>query len=175
MWQVLGKMSSQEEPVSSQSAYIPSSSPPSSELTEGEGAAEAVELGKVELVLLRLSGQPALARALLEKLPFTPSGWCQLVTMAPTKSNGYIQLSFEGCNKVVMLQEVVLWAGGSERRGGEQVSHLCCQPSCKTVGHVVSESEALNQRRKGCVPWVKCPHVDSLGGGLQQVDRCLPT
>lgn len=78
--------------------------------------------------------------------------------MKPTKKNGYIQVSSGGANKFAMLQEVVLWAGGFELAEGEQCFHRCGQPACLVPGHVIAESELLNQRRKGCLVWVDCPH-----------------
>lgn len=87
-----------------------------------------------------------------------PEGWCRLCTLAPTKTNGYIQLSFEGANKFATLEEVLLWARGLDLGLGEQASHLCGRPACLEKDHIVAESEIKNQNRKGCRVWVECPH-----------------
>jgi hypothetical protein len=51
-------------------------------------------------------------------------------------------------------------------------------PLCMTPGHVIAESELENQRRKGCVVWVDCPHCVlkincccHSGGGLRP--KCI--
>lgn len=38
-------------------------------------------------------------------------------------------------------------------------SHLCGHTCCKTVGHVVFESNAENESRKNCMVWINCPHA----------------
>lgn len=86
------------------------------------------------------------------------SGWCLLSRLKPTKAGGYIQVSAKGANKFAVLEELVLWAGGVFKEGGEDCSHLCGQPSCTLVGHILAEKSLANQQRKGCIVWIYCPH-----------------
>ena len=43
---------------------------------------------------------------------------------------------------------------------GHDASHLCHNSVCKSLGHVIWEEAVENQRRKGCMVWVLCPHDD---------------
>jgi hypothetical protein len=104
------------------------------------------------------SSDPDAAQACLASLKFEMKGWCWCCLLKPSKEGGYVQISWEGANKFAVLQEVVLWARGGFLGDGEQCSHLCGNPLCMTPGHVIAESELENQRRKGCVAWVECPH-----------------
>lgn len=112
----------------------------------------------IEATRLRFAADPSLARACLRALPIEIQGWCQICTMKPSKDGGYIQVSAGGANKFATLQEVVLWAKGISLYPGEQCSHLCARPTCVGLDHIIAESERENQRRKGCVVWVDCPH-----------------
>jgi Zinc-binding loop region of homing endonuclease len=86
------------------------------------------------------------------------NGFCYDCVLAPTKSNGYIQLSWNGANKFCTLGEMLGWAAGLRAKPLEQISHLCCNPKCTIPSHVIFESAAANNRRKGCKVWVDCPH-----------------
>lgn len=91
-------------------------------------------------------------------------GFCDTLTMAPTKAAGYIQLSYKGSNKFALLHEVIAWESGHRKTSSEQdYSHLCGNPKCCTLGHVVVESRLENQRRKGCVGVIPCPHQSECG------------
>lgn len=96
-------------------------------------------------------------------------GWCVLADMKPSKEGGYIQVSYHGYNKLITLQEVVLGAAGMqlgadiEGQRWEQASHLCCKPTCTTVGHVTVESHEDNGKRKNCQVWIECPHCKGKG------------
>lgn len=114
----------------------------------------------IERARLVFSSDPAQCRQLLAGLPFRQEGWCRICTLQPSKNNGYIQVSSGGANKFAMLQEVVLWAGGGALSPGEQCSHLCGQPRCMGLDHIIAESELENQRRKGCLVWVDCCHCE---------------
>jgi len=115
-------------------------------------------------------------------------GWCRLVTLATNKNEtnvpllerrGYVQVSIKGFNKVsigvfadvffslVSLVKVILHhrlaaiaTTGAVPERGDDASHLCHRSTCSRVGHVIWESAAMNQSRKGCVVWVSCPHAD---------------
>lgn len=96
-------------------------------------------------------------------------GWCVLADMQPSKEGGYVQVSYQGHNKILTLQEVSVGASGLqlgadvEGSHWQQASHRCCKPKCTTVGHVVVESHEQNGLRKNCLVWVHCPHC--LGTG----------
>ena len=97
----------------------------------------------------------ALARQILSRIPTVPDGWCKLSTAADT-GKGYSQVSYSGANKFATLQELVLWAGGrakpafSDKTDPNDVSHLCDQRQCTIPSHVVVETKAANNNRKGC-------------------------
>lgn len=88
------------------------------------------------------------------------TGWCQISRLRPTKSDGYVQLSFEGAVHFVVSQWLVLWeAGLSLGPPAEQplqASHLCNNRRCLASGHVCVEPAQENNRRKGCVVWLPC-------------------
>jgi len=106
----------------------------------------------------RFRNDPSLCVKLLDKLPFMMKGWCKLCTLKPSKAGGYIQVSYEGCNKFAMLQQIVLCASGQDVAEGEDCSHRCGNTACMTVGHIKADSSELNQKRKNCLVWVPCPH-----------------
>jgi hypothetical protein len=87
-----------------------------------------------------------------------PNGWCLDFQNTPTKSGGYIQLSWQGANKFCTLGEMLGWASGIRVTAGEQVSHRCHNPRCVVPGHINIESAKKNNNRKGCLVWVDCPH-----------------
>lgn len=99
---------------------------------------------------------PEICLAALAKLKTQREGWCELSVLAPTKTNGYIQVSVGGVNKAVLLGELCLWASGSVLDEGGQVSHLCGHPSCSVPSHVIVESAKANNARKGCAVWSLC-------------------
>jgi homing endonuclease-like protein len=88
----------------------------------------------------------------------TQAGWCSLISLKPSKSGGYIQLSWGGANKFAVLQEVVLWARGLSLTSGEDCSHLCHNPRCISLEHIINEQSVINQSRKNCLVWLKCHH-----------------
>ncbi|KAK3290606.1 uncharacterized protein B0H64DRAFT_52502 [Chaetomium fimeti] len=106
------------------------------------------------------SQSPVRAQESLElRLVSTPkSGFYYNTVLVPSKNGGYVQLSFEGANKFCTLGEMLVWAQGFVVEGAMQVSHLCHDPLCTVAAHVVRETAAENNRRKGCVVWVDCPH-----------------
>ena len=134
----------------------------------------------IDMTRLRLSGNAIEAQELLDTLPAVTDGWCRLCTMVPSKSGGYIQVSWKGANKFAMLQEVALWAGGKTLGPGEQCSHRCARSNCMNVDHILAESELKNQNRKGCLVWVSCPHNDICNRkvaiclhGSSDADKCI--
>lgn len=139
----------------------PTSEPASSESVLLYGILSAEE--KRRLQQETCATDPTYARAILDRIGVRErEGWCVLVDRQPTKDKGYVQLSTQGANHFAVLQEVVLWAQGEVKGQGEQCSHLCHQPLCKTVGHVTPESVAANNARKGCLVWIRCPHCPDM-------------
>jgi hypothetical protein len=100
-----------------------------------------------------------LVQHIIANLKFTQEGFCKTSTLVPTKVGGYVQVSYGGANKFVVLQELLLWGIGV-RRGvpADQCSHRCNNRKCTVVGHVCCESVTLNNGRKGCLVFVDCPH-----------------
>jgi Zinc-binding loop region of homing endonuclease len=97
-----------------------------------------------------------LAQKILDGLKTTTHEWCELSVLQPTKKAGYIQLSKAGFNKFACLQDVVLWAGGYQKLGGQDASHRCSKPACTVVGDVIPESKADNNQRKNCPEAIQC-------------------
>lgn len=89
-------------------------------------------------------------------------GWCCISDLAPSKKNGYVQVSIQGHNHLMVMQNLVLAASGYSSAVYDvnvQASHLCDNRRCCTLGHIVPESAKLNNSRKGCRGWVPCPHT----------------
>lgn len=127
-----------------------------------------------ERVRLWCINDPAFAQEVLDsQRAGRVSGWCVLSPNAPTKGDGYVQVSFGGANKFAVLQELLLWASGLDCGPGEQASHLCGQKLCMVKEHVVNESEVENQRRKGCLVWVDCPHCSLKISVCPHTPRCV--
>ena len=73
-------------------------------------------------------------------------------------SNGYVQPSYGGANHFAVLQDIVVWSEGvTLSENGDQVSHLCGNPSCTLFEHMCIESAQKNNGRKGCVGLVGVP------------------
>lgn len=85
-------------------------------------------------------------------------GFCVLSPKAPTKDDGYAQVSGWGGNKFASLQQVLAWAGGYELGLDQQCSHRCHEPLCLIAEHVCVESGEDNNRRKGCLVVWRCAH-----------------
>lgn len=141
-----------------------SSSRPASSDLDVEGLDFAKEVGRetnqlaVERVRHSVQHDSSLARAILARYNVESVGWCELVGLKPTKEGGYIQVSYDGANKFAVLQEVVLWAQGASKDIGDDCSHLCHQPRCRVLGHIVAEPGLVNQSRKNCLVWLDCHH-----------------
>lgn len=149
------------DPPGSDSSFqpVPTSGRHSSDIPDSYG--KMADREKREIVSDACRVDSDYAKSVLAPLPAQLSGWCRLVSLKPTKEGGYVQVSYGGANKFAMLQSVVLWAAGRDiTEDGEQASHLCHQPLCKTVGHVVPESAQKNNSRKGCLVWIDCHHCD---------------
>lgn len=107
----------------------------------------------------KFENNPVCAQEFLESLPCVTNGFCVDCLLAPSKVGGYIQLSWEGANKFCTLGEMLGWAAGKyTTRPTDQISHRCHNPRCSIPAHVVVESAADNNRRKGCLVFVDCPH-----------------
>jgi len=99
------------------------------------------------------------AQEFLESLEVVRNGFCYDTKLKPSKENGYIQLSWKGANKFCVLGEMLVWAAGKKvTNPDDQVSHRCHNPKCTIPAHVLVESTAANNGRKGCIVWVNCPH-----------------
>jgi len=156
-------------PGESSFSYVPSSAVASSDPI---GSSSPGQYGPSETTddistrdILRLdmsSGDPRLARQVLDRLETDRvAGWCEEVSLVPSKKGGYVQVSWGGVNKFAVLQEVVLWAQRQEKiNQNDHVSHRCANPRCKTVGHMVVESAEKNNKRKNCLVHIACPHCD---------------
>ena len=129
-------------------------------LSPSEASQEQFEpIGIGEIVSIQVLSDPEYALKVLSRIDAVDRGWCQLVTLAPTKQGGYVQVSFEGANKFMMLQQVVAAANNQYLvEESDQCSHLCHEPLCKVPSHVVVESREQNNQRKGCLVWVDCLH-----------------
>lgn len=145
--------------------YVPPpSSPPGSSAAEAEGldfkagVAQEVNSCRVEDLRHRCQTVPGLAVSIISRYEVERHEWCELLELKPTKRGGYLQLSAEGANKFAVLQEVVLWAGGSVLDIGQECSHLCHRPRCRVISHIFAESGLVNQSRKNCSVWVDCHH-----------------
>lgn len=115
-----------------------------------------------DLKRLEVGGDPSIAQRILDGYPTARTkGWCAEIDLKPSKEGGYIQVSAGGANKFAVLQEVVLWADGKFKvNPSDHVSHLCGNPKCKTVGHMVVEEAEKNNARKGCLVHIGCPHCE---------------
>ena len=76
------------------------------------------------------------------------------------KKTGYVQLSWEGANKFCVLQELVVWAQAKQIQNNDQCSHLCHNPKCTVLSHIILESSVANNARKNCSVFLKCHHCD---------------
>jgi hypothetical protein len=102
-------------------------------------------------------------------------GGCLLSTLQPsgkssTGRSKYIQVSYQGANKIMTLQEFLLIYDGrsldeAKGRGAlatppvvMQASHRCNRPACLIPHHIIVESIDDNDKRKNCIVWFRCPH-----------------
>lgn len=153
---------SSQGPSFSTSQILPTSQP-YSELDEAEIAAEGHNLEHLSVNdsmrdLCRANAAVAMDIVSKYSRRAVVSGWCRISLMKPTKRNGYVQVSSGGANKFAVLQELVVWASGSHVGTGEEASHLCHQPLCLCLDHIVPEPRIVNQGRKNCLVWVPCHH-----------------
>lgn len=103
---------------------------------------------------------PDLCKEILSSLRVSLSGFCPVVSLVPSKADGYVQISWAGANKFCCLQELLLWSKGVQvnTAAGDQASHLCGSTLCTDASHVCAESAQKNNARKGCLVVVPCPH-----------------
>jgi len=93
------------------------------------------------------------------------NGWCWECTLKPSKADGYCQskiqwfnnkqltlLTYHTISHIYANRSSFVWSRNS------QISHLCNNPKCFRPEHSVYESTTLNNRRKNCVVYIKCPH-----------------
>jgi hypothetical protein len=106
-----------------------------------------------------LKHDPELCKEFLQGLNAEDKGFCRVTTLVPSKIGGYVQVSYKGANKFATLQEVLLWAKGIYK-GSDQCSHLCGEPLCLCIEHVIVEDVTANNRRKGCCIVFPCSHCD---------------
>jgi hypothetical protein len=153
---------------SSSAAYqytsAPSSGVPwgSSDLSAYDDVETVAEAANEQLRTRLSSGTPAAiaeSRRIISGLPVGPwNGWCKFTTLQPSASGKYVQVSYQGCNKFAVLQQVLLWADGKDVMQDQHASHLCNNRLCTIRGHITPESPEQNNARKGCRVWVDCPH-----------------
>lgn len=146
-----------------QYAADPSSGPWGSSDPAAYDDVETVDEARAEQMKTYLSSGTFQAmtecRLILNKLPVGPmEGWCKPTTLQPSAGGKYAQVSYQGCNKIAILQHVVLWADGLDVINDQHASHLCNNRLCTTRHHVIPESPEQNNARKGCRVWVDCPH-----------------
>lgn len=168
---VIRFLESQQAASDSDSSYAPTVTASSRPQSPSDMAVRCDE--KVQQCL----ENPAVAQAIVARITLSSSGaargWCVPCTLVPSKKDGYIQVSSDGANHFACLQDVLCWSQGLVPQAGDQASHLCGLPSCLLPEHVVYESELLNQRRKGCVVWVDCPHCSLKIMACQHLPRCV--
>ncbi|KAI8943889.1 hypothetical protein F4801DRAFT_573543 [Xylaria longipes] len=104
------------------------------------------------------STNPELCMTFLGGLDSQEKGYCNVTTLQPSKPGGYVQMSYGGANKFAMLQEILLWAQGHQKLPSDQCSHLCGEPKCLLRNHIIAESVAENNARKGCLVVYPCSH-----------------
>jgi Zinc-binding loop region of homing endonuclease len=157
------------------SLWIPpsSSSPASSDINNGLDLRNEVQALKVEEMRALCMGDSTLAMGVLDNYDIVVDGWCKLVKLAPSKENGYVQVSFRGANKFAVLQELVLWASNRYVQPGEDCSHLCHHPKCRVKTHIVPEPSIINQSRKNCLIYISCHHCDKYIFLCQHDPSCI--
>lgn len=136
------------------------SSPTGSDSSSQDHQVGAPALSRTEVIRLHFDANPARAQEFLENLPVVRNGFCYESVLAPSKEDGYVQLSASGANKFCTLGEMLGWAAGIHLSGGLQISHRCNHPKCTIPAHVCAESCSDNNGRKNCLVWVHCPHDD---------------
>lgn len=88
-------------------------------------------------------------------------GPCRVLQKAPSKSNGYVQLSWKGVNKFVTHAKLAALMGDLDKedkfqtasvngRKEKQGSHRCGNALCFSKRHVILESAEANNNRKAC-------------------------
>lgn len=126
----------------------------------------------------------ALAKRIVRGLTTFRRGWCVLTTLIPTKTDGYVQLSYDGANHFATLGEVLCWAKGEAKPAHDgnpngpdpiDVSHRCHEPKCTVESHVCLETKALNNSRKGCRVRVPCVPTCTACGGSRDIFICTHT
>lgn len=120
-----------------------------------------------------LMADAAAAQRLLDDMPTVANGFCRLSLLAPSKENGYVQLSKWGANKFAVLQEVLLWSKGQTAPYGSHVSHLCDKPKCTLREHVVVESPEVNNSRKNCGMVIDCAHCSKKYLACRHDPKCI--
>jgi hypothetical protein len=120
-----------------------------------------------------MMADPAAARDLVARLETEQDGFCRLVKLAPSKKDGYIQLSVAGANKFAVLQEVLLWSKHEMAVEGLHISHLCDKPRCAVAEHVVLESPGVNNSRKNCGKIINCAHCEKKYIACDHEPKCI--
>lgn len=73
-----------------------------------------------------------------------------------TKKNSNMEMEGRGAQSAFLLHIVAYLAANGDA-GGQHVSHLCDNPSCFNPAHLIAESPAANNARKGCWGGILCP------------------
>lgn len=81
---------------------------------------------------------------------------CWLLDLQPSKEGGYIQLPAKGGKTITAHVSALIADGRPCRDPGLQASHRCGQPTCVFPPHLVWETAAENNARKGCLGTIQC-------------------
>jgi hypothetical protein len=115
---------------------------------------------KSDLMAIRCQASPELSDEVLAKYRTLNEGWCQIIDARGNKGDryeGYVQVSYGGCNHFALAHELALWSKGCFKWAqGLESSHLCHRMKCINKNHLVYEKKEMNQRRKDCTVWINC-------------------
>lgn len=130
-------------------------------------------LTKKAVMRLSLYEDRVAAKALLDSYQSVVFGWCRVIDLVPNKIGGYVQLSYLGVNKGILLHELLLVIQGKVCGDGMQISHRCNQPKCMIPAHVCVESATSNNSRKNCEVWFPCSHCKKLNWICRHEPSCI--
>lgn len=115
---------------------------------------------------------------------------CRVSTYKPSKDNGYCQISMNSPlinkladvgvdtsslktgTKYMVLHKLVALAYHGENNE-DDVSHLCLNPRCSNVDHLVWEPSVVNQARKNCSRWRILPMSNTLLDVCPHEPKCI--
>jgi len=68
---------------------------------------------------------------------------------------------------------VLAYNGIFAKNPTDQISHLCDNPKCIKVNHLMWETSSENNNRKGCPGWIKCNCCDELHDVCIHTPKCI--